>query len=138
MTTAFPARNRSALVLQALRILGAVSVGQSADADDKDRVDDYVEPLLARLDAESITTIADPNQVPAAQFMDVAVLLAEMAMQEFGLSALPPPNDPRMSEVRLRTVVSIGPTMETVETTDPDTGETVEYERPQTLQGEYY
>lgn len=132
-----PARSRTQLVERALRVLGVVPAGQSADPEDALVVDDFVEPLLARLDAEGITTIDDPDAIPAAQWLDVAVLLANDAKTDFGLLALPG-FDPTQSEIRLRTVTSTGPTMETVETTDPDTGEDVEYEQPQTLAPEWF
>ncbi len=131
-----PARSRAQLVERALRVLGVVPAGQSADPEDARVVDDFVEPLLARLDAEGITTIDDPDAIPAAQWLDVAVLLANDAKTDFGLAALPG-FDPMQSEIRLRTVTSTGPTMETVETTDPDTGEDVTYEQPQTLAPEW-
>ncbi len=138
MATTYPTRPREELVLRALRVLGTVGNDQDADDDDKRVVNDLVEPLLARLDAEDITTIDDPDAIPAAQFMDLAVLLAEVSMADFSLSSLPPPNDPRMSEVRLRTIVSVDVTMEEVEVPDPDTGVLSTEERPKTLIGEYF
>ena len=134
---AAPARSREQLVERALRVMGVVPAGQSADQEDARVVDDFVEPLLARLEAEGITTIDNPDAIPAAQFLDVAVLLADDAKTDFGMTALPG-FDPMKSEMRIRTVVSTGPTMETVETTDPDTGEDVTYDQPQTLAPEYF
>lgn len=136
MTTTYPTRSRQQLVDRALRVLGVVPAGQTPDADDRLVVDEFVEPLLARLDAEGITTIPDAEQIPAAQFLDVAILLAAAAAADFGLAALPQ-NDPMQSEIRLRTVVSVGPTMETVEDYDSE-GEEITYEQPATLHGEYF
>ena len=138
MATTYPTRPRKELVIRAMRVMGTIGNDQDADNDDYRVVDALVEPLLARIDAEDITTIDDPDAIPAAQFMDVAVLLAEAAMGDFGLSSLPPPHDPRASEVRLRTVVSVAVTMEDIEVADPDTGVVTTEERPQTLIGEYY
>ena len=131
----YPTRSRVQLVDRALRVLGVVPSGQTPDAEDRAVVDEFVEPLLSRIDGEGITTIPDPNAIPAAQFLDVAILLADAAKADFGVAALPM-NDPTVSEVRLRTIVSIGPTMETVEDFDTD-GNEIEYEQPQTLHGEY-
>lgn len=137
MTTTYPTRSRRQLVTRALRVLGVVPAGQTPDDEDYTVVDEFVEPLLARLDGEAITTIPDANAIPAGQFLDVAILLADAAKGDFFLATLPQ-DDPMKSEVRLRTVVSVGPTMEEVETTDPDTGETETYERAETLVGEYF
>ena len=137
MSTTYPTRSRRRLVERALRVLNVVPAGQTPDEDDYAVVDEFVEPLLARLDGESITTIPDANAIPAAQFLDVAILLADVAKADFGLAALPQ-DDPTKSEMRLRTIVSVGVTMEEVETTDPDTGETVAYEQAQTLEAEYF
>ncbi len=128
-------RPRSDLVNRALRILGAAPVGQTPEQDDYDVVDGLVEPLLERLSAESITTIDNPDAIPGAQFLDVAILLADIAKVDFGLASLP--FDPTQSEVRLRTVVSTGPTMEEVEVTDPDTGAVTTEERIETLDPEW-
>jgi hypothetical protein len=136
VTTTYPTRSRQQLVDRALRILGVVPAGQTPDADDREVVDAFVVPLLARLDGEGITTIPDPEAIPAAQFLDVAILLAAAAAADFGLAALPQ-DDPTKSEIRLRTIVSVGPTMETVEDYDSE-GEEITYERPATLHGEYF
>src|SRR3990167_6641937 len=108
------ARSRPELVLRALSVLGIVPAGQTPEDDDYDIVDALVEPLLERLNAEKITSITDaegnitqlddPEAIPGAQFLDVAVLLADAAKQDFGLAALPQA-DPVQSEIRLRTIV---------------------------------
>lgn len=136
MTTTYPTRSRADLVTQALRILNVVPAGQSPDDEDYDMVDGFVEPLLARIDAESITTVDDPDAIPAAQFMDLAVLLAYDALSDFGLSALPPPHDRTASEVRLRTIVRTDVTLEEVTDYDAD-GNEITYEQPQTLATDY-
>jgi len=137
VTTTYPTRSRRQLAERALRVLGVVPNGQVPDDDDYAVVDNFVEPLLARLDGEGITTIDDANAIPAAQFLDVAVLLADAAKADYGLAALPL-TDPTQSEVRLRTIVSTGPTLEEVTVVDPGTGEESTYERPETLIGEYF
>jgi len=149
---AYPTFSRTQTVDRALRVLGVVPAGQTPDAEDRAVVDALVIPLIARLNAEKITyhvdlegnvtQLDDPDAIPAKAFLDVAVLLAAAAMGDFGLSALPPPNDPVMSEMRLRTVFSVGATLETYEeyVTDPDTDEEtlVTRKRNETLIGEYF
>jgi hypothetical protein len=144
----YPTFSRDQLVTRALRVLNVVPNGQSPDDDDYDTVDAFVEPLFARLNAEGITSntdfegnvteLDDPESVPAKMFLDVAVLLAEAALSDFGLSALPPPNDRTASEMRLRTVMSTGPTMEEAFRVDPYPGVETTGERFATLQGEYF
>ena len=142
---------REQLVDRAIRVLGITPIGQTPDEDDRRAVDALVEPLLARLNAEkithhvdaegNITELGDPEAIPAKAFMDVAVLLAAAAMQDYGLAALPQ-NDPTESEVRLRTVWSVGPTQEEylTEVIDLDTDEVTEvtHRRNETLMGEYF
>lgn len=127
---------KAELVERALRILNVVPYGQTAEADDAAVVDALVVPLLARLSGEHITTILDPDAIPEDQFLDVAILLADVAKSEFGLAALPQ-DDPDEARVRLRTIVSVGPTMETVEDEDQD-GNPITYEQPATLRPEYF
>ena len=137
MATTYPTRTREELVIRALRVMGTIANDDEADNDDFRVVNALVEPLLARIDAEDITTIDDPDAIPAAQFMDLAILLADLAKGDFGLSALPN-DDPTKSEIRLRTVVSVNVTLEDIEVADPDTGVVTTEERPQTLIGEYF
>ena len=146
----YPTFSRAQLVTRALRVLGVVPAGQTPDAEDASVVDDLVIPLLARLNAEKITyhvdqegnvtQLDDPDAIPAKAFMDVAILLADVAKQDFGIAALPQA-DPAMSEKRLRSVWSVGPSVEVYEewVTDPDTEESslVTRRRTETLQGEY-
>lgn len=142
--------SRKQLVELAYAKMGLSEVGNSAQQEDLDAINAYVEPLLARLNAEKITyhvdaegditQLDDPNNIPAKAVMDVAILLAEAAMADFGIAAIR--DDPRMSEVRLRTVWSVGPTQEEYEewVTDLDTDEDalVTRRRNQTLVGEYF
>lgn len=148
----YPTFSRTQTVDRALRVLGVVPSGQTPDAEDRAVVDALVIPLLARLNAEKITfhtdaegnvtQLDDPDAIPAKAFMDVSILLAAAAMGEFGLSALPPPNDPAMSERRLRTVWAVGPTQEEytdwVTDLDTDTSTLTTLRRNQTLVGEFY
>lgn len=147
----YPTFSREQLVTRALRVLGVVPAGQTPEAEDRAVVDDLVVPLLARLNAEKITyhvdqegnvtQLDDPEAIPAKAFMDVAILLADVAKQDFGIAALPQA-DPAMSEKRLRSVWSVGPSVEVYEewVTDPDTEESslVTRRRTETLVGEYW
>jgi hypothetical protein len=145
---AYPTRNREQVVDRALFVLGVTPVGQTPEDDDRQVVDDLVEPLFARLNAEGVTSLTDefgvttelddPDAIPAAWYLDVAVLLAAEAMAPLGVDALPPGYDPEMSRMRLRTVLSIGPTMEDYTVIDEETNEELTKYRPETLIGEYF
>lgn len=130
MTTTYPTRSRQQLVDRALNVLGVVASGQTPDTEDRALVDSFVEPVLARLDGKGVTTIPDADAIPAAQFLDVAVILADAAKNDFGLAALPQ-GDPAMAERNLTIIVSTGPTMETIEDYDAD-GNPIEFEQPET------
>jgi hypothetical protein len=148
-----PTRTRAQLVSRAYAILGLAEVGQSEDEDSLAVIDDFVEPLFARLNAEKITwhvdaegnvtQLDDPDAIPAKAFIDLAVLLAFDAMADFGLAVLPPPLDGATSEMRLRTVWAVKEaTQEEYETTvvdlDTDAETTVTHRRNETLRGEYW
>lgn len=147
----YPTFSRSQLVTRALSVLGVVPTGQTPDAEDRAIVDALVVPLIARLNAEKITyhvdaegnvtQLDDPEAIPAKAFMDVAILLADAAKQDFGIAALPQA-DPMMSERRLRIVWAVGPTQEEYEDyvtdLDTDTSTLTTLRRNQTLVGEYY
>ncbi len=143
--------SRDQLVLRAHSVLGLAMVGQTPAQDDLDVIDALVEPTIDRLNALGITSntdlfgvvtqLDDPEAIPSAQFMDVAILLADALKQDFGLAALPQ-NNPAESEIRLRTILSTGPTMENYESTVTDLTTDVEtdvtYQQPETLYGEYF
>lgn len=144
---AYPTRNREQVVDRALFVLGVTPVGQTPEDDDRQVVDDLVEPLFATLNAEGVTSrtdelgvtteLDDPDNIPAAWFLDVAVLLAAEAMAPLGVDALPSGYDVERSKMRLRTVISTGPTMEEFTEIDPETNEEITKYRPETLVGEY-
>lgn len=136
MTTTYPTRSRQQLVDRALNVLGVVASGQTPDTEDRALVDSFVEPVLARLDGKGVTTIPDADAIPAAQFLDVAVILADAAKNDFGLAALPQA-DPAMAERNLIVIASAGPTMETIEDYDAD-GNEIEYEQPETSRPEWF
>ena len=149
--TTYPTFPRDQLVVRAIRVLGVTPIGQEPHDDDKRTVDALVEPMLARLNAErityhvdgegNVTELDDPDAIPAKAFMDVAILLADAAKQDFGLAALPQ-NDPAMSEKRLRIVWSVDATQEEYEEwvtdLDTDVSTLVTKRRNETLTGEYF
>ena len=109
-------KTRSDLIEQALKVLGVLAAGQSAEAEDFDAVDDYIDSLLAELSARDLVTVDDPEAIDETVFLPVSILLAGEACQEFGLASLPtsPQNpDPiAAAEKRLREVLYARPTGE--------------------------
>lgn len=147
----YETRTRDQLVDAAIVILGTTPIGQTPPDEERQTVDRYVIPLLARLNAEgithhvdaegNITQLGDPEAIPADSFNDVAILLAEDARQAFSIPALIG-YDPFESELRLQRVWSRGPTQEEVEewVTNLDTNtDTLQTQRRNaTLIGEYF
>ena len=132
----YPTRSRAQLVDRALNVLGVVPAGQTPDTEDRALVDTFVEPVLARLDGKGVTSIPDADAIPAAQFLDVAVILADAAKGDFGLAALPQ-GDPEMAERNLEIIVSVGPTMVTIDDYDSE-GNPITIEQPEPQRTSWY
>jgi hypothetical protein len=79
-------KSRDDLVLRALRNLGVLPQGQTADADMYQSVDDLVVPTLSELSALDVTFVPDAEQIPEEQFNSLGHVLASEARAEFGLA----------------------------------------------------
>jgi hypothetical protein len=77
MADAYKTRNQ--LVSRALEILGVVASGQAPAPEDTAKIDNLVDPLIARLAEREIAYVADVNEMDLALFEDVAVMLAGAA-----------------------------------------------------------
>lgn len=82
-------KTRSDLVNQALRNLEVIGAGQAPSAEDYTAVDAHVDATLAQLAARDIVTVGDADEIPVEWFQPLAVLLANDAAMEFGLSGVP-------------------------------------------------
>lgn len=72
-------KTRDQLVLRALEILGVVATGQAPAAEDTAKIDNLVDPLIARLAEREIAYVADVNEIDLSLFEDLAVMLAGSA-----------------------------------------------------------
>jgi Tfp pilus assembly protein PilW len=104
-------KTRNDLVNQALRNLGVLAAGQTADAEDFQAADGHVDQVIASLSARDIVTVDDDDW-----FDPLAVLVADDAAMEFGLPGVPAsssdPNPVLDAENRLRLMVRGRPTYE--------------------------
>lgn len=131
-------RPRRELVLRALSVLQVVQTGQTPADEDITLVDSLWEPLVDKLAGMEITTITNPEVVPGAQFLDLAVLLADEAKGDFGLAALPDQYDPIMAVANIRAIVMVDADLYDVTVTDPDTGVESTEEHNEPLVTEYF
>jgi hypothetical protein len=82
-------KTRNDLVNQALRNLGVLAAGQTADAEDFQAADGHIDQVIASLSARDIVTVDDDDAIPAEWFDPLAVLVADDAAMEFGLAGVP-------------------------------------------------
>jgi hypothetical protein len=86
-----PTRTRRDLVNAALANLGILAAGQNANAEDFEAVDNFVDPLVAWLEATDVIDIDDIDAIPLEWFNALAVILADQSALMFGLSGVPHP-----------------------------------------------
>lgn len=77
-------RTRRDLVEQALMNLGALASGQSAQTEDVERVDGFVDATLALLAATDIIYIPYSEEIPVEAFLPLAAYLANASKASFG------------------------------------------------------
>lgn len=82
-------KTRNDLVNQALRNLGILAAGQTADTEDFEAVDDHVDGTLAQLAVRDIVTIVDDDDIPIEWMEALSVVLADAAAIEFGQAGIP-------------------------------------------------
>jgi hypothetical protein len=103
-------KTRADLVTRALQKLSVIGAGQSADAEDSELVDSFVDSTLVALSSDRIVTVADEAAIPIDWFESIAELLAYNAATDFGR-----PKDEvgkLAAETRLRRMVASDPTYE--------------------------
>lgn len=107
-------KTRVELVQSALQILLPLATNDHS-AEDVAFVDGKVEEVLARLNDEGITYIANPDAIPAGEFQYLSVILASSATENFAtdLSSL----DPGQAEINLRSMHARAPSFAVLEAT---------------------
>lgn len=92
------------LKTEAFGILTGTDPSQTPPNEDLETIGQYVDPLLAQLEADQIVSVADQDEIPNEYFLPLARLLANVAGPRFGA----PVNDAarRMDEQTLRRMTS--------------------------------
>lgn len=102
-------KDRAALIQAAaveMRLIDAS--GDTLAAEDAVEIDNYIDSMLADLDARAIVSIPDAESIPIAYFNAVAKLLAYESQGAFGKPAAPP-QQIEFYEERLRVAVNNEP-----------------------------
>jgi hypothetical protein len=92
----------------ALKRLGKLVAGESPDAVSAQAIDDFIDPLLANLNARSVIYLPDANEIPDEAYEPLRLRLAWASAGEFGvpLDSLPD-CAPSNSEADLRALGGI-------------------------------
>jgi hypothetical protein len=96
---------------KAFRLLTGMGIEQSPAAEDLQSIGEYVEPLMAQLEADSVISYIDTDEIPDELFLPLARLLANVAGPEYGTAMNEDAR--RRDEQMLRRLLSSKPTYET-------------------------
>ena len=115
-------RTRIDLVNEALKNLGVLAAGQTANAEDFEAVNDKVDELMSYLAHVDIIDIDNIDEIQPEIFSSLAVLLADDCALQFGLPGIPvSPSNPdpvQAAEDSIRLVTYGRPTYERLKTED--------------------
>lgn len=84
MAPTSPFRNSSDLVLEALKNLGVLSVGNPVDPEDFNYVNEKLDSIFRKVAAIEICYVPDPDNIPGAMFADLADIVAGECATKFG------------------------------------------------------
>jgi hypothetical protein len=99
---------REQLILAVLEELKVSAHGQVANADDWDKVDDSLDPILTELSALKVVYVGDPNEIPVEIFNALSQAIARQLCNAFSIpmdeadKMYRPENDPFSPESKLR------------------------------------
>ena len=116
-------RTRAELIQAALEEIKVLAAGQSPSAEDSDKVERALEPLLAELAAREIVYVPDSNEVPIAVFGPLSRRLGAEIAGSFGATG-PSIED---EEWRLMRITASRPTYEPLEDQDAGIGGVSDY-----------
>lgn len=80
-----PYRSSSDLVLETLKNLGVLSVGNPVDPEDFNYVNEKLDPTFRLIGGLEIVYVADPDNIPAAWFSPLADIVTGECASKFGL-----------------------------------------------------
>jgi hypothetical protein len=101
------AKTRIMLVNRALAKLQRSGAGLAADSEDVDVMDDYVDSVVAQLEADEFYSIADIDDIDESAFEWIADVLAQAAALDF--RATPNPAVREYAEKRLSRLTASRP-----------------------------
>lgn len=77
-------KTREQIQFKALAIIVGGDVGTAPAAEDVNTIDGYIDDVVAELNADKVTFIADPNELDDVLFVTFCKLVANAAAEEFG------------------------------------------------------
>ncbi len=108
-------KTRTELIERAATELGALPSGGELDDDERETIDNLVDPLRDRLSADGVVEIGDLEAIESKYFIPLAMLLANDAAPSFGQAySLDKKNE---FERQLRRLSATRPTYETLRAT---------------------
>lgn len=84
------AKTTDDLILEVLDIVGAAAAGQTPPAEDREKVEQSVTPLLEQLARMQVVYIPNPDAIDESVFLPLAMRLALQIGPKFGLPAMTP------------------------------------------------
>jgi hypothetical protein len=84
MAPTSPFRNSSDLVLEVLKRLGILSVGNPVDPEDFNAINETLDSIFRKVAGLEICYVPDPDNIPGAMFSDLADIVAGECATKFG------------------------------------------------------
>jgi len=96
-------QTRAALRNKAYDIIVGGDAGQVPSSEDADAIDQYIDPVIAKLASKSAIYIQDSDAIDDEVFIDLAELVANAAGSEFGSQTDPAKDQFHTNELRIIT-----------------------------------
>lgn len=77
-------RTREQLIARVLKDLGVLAAGQSPSDEDRAEIDDLIEPVCAKLFADTVAKVTG-DEIDDAIYLPLAAVLCEAALVPFGI-----------------------------------------------------
>lgn len=104
-------KTRTDLIERAATELGALPSGETLSDEDRETIDNLVDPLVMQLSLDGVVDVADTEAIPSEWFISLARLLANEAAPSFGQQTSRQVKDD--NEAKLRKLTASKPTFQT-------------------------
>lgn len=104
-------KTRTDLIERAATELGALPSGGTLDDDERETIDNLVDPLVMQLSLDGVVYVSDTEAIPSEWFISLARLLANEAAPSFGQQTSPQVK--LDNEAKLRKLTASKPTFQT-------------------------